>query len=58
MSGVQARALRLNHYFQLYLFIYLSCIVYLFTFPLRLAALSPSGNQQAASAKASSLYYR
>ena len=30
--------------FQLYLFIHLSYIVYLFTFPLRPAALSPSGN--------------
>ena len=34
---------RLNLYFKLYLFIYFSYIVYLFTFPLRLAALKPKG---------------
>ena len=40
---MQAGVFRLNLYFKLYLFIYFSYIVYLFTFPLLLAALKLKG---------------
>ena len=40
---MQAGVFRLNLHFKLYLFIYFSCIVYFFTFPLQLAALKLKG---------------